>query len=163
GHVVGVGRVGPAQYDVVIVIGELAGIGADNGHAGSKMITSPKSGQRARIVYWIKTHHQQVFAGPHDGPGRAVKVDRIAQVPNVSWKVRIVEGHGRGGELVQFNKLVRHVVVEAVVGRMIHDLADHQWTDSRIRVGRPGALPELRDRRGVIHPEGPCAHGHKFL
>src|SRR6185295_1977423 len=49
-HVVGVGGVGSAQFDVVVAVGEFAAVGPNDGGADRDVVFGAERGERGRIV-----------------------------------------------------------------------------------------------------------------
>ncbi len=151
------------EFDIVVVVGQFATIRTDNPHAGGEIIFCAERGQRRRVVDRIKTHHQEVIARVDRRTRWEIKVHRIAQMPHIRRIVRMVERDRGRGNIVELDELVLHVVVHAIVERVIHDLADHDRSDARIRVGPARAHAEFFHTAGVVSAECACAHGDKFL
>src|SRR4051794_34738228 len=123
------------------------------------MVDAAKGGQGAGVIDRIEAHHQERPPLRNYGPLGEVEINRVAQMPDIGRVGWVVKRHWDSRDIAQLDKLIAHIIAGRKIHWMVHDFADHDWTDARIRVGSAGALPKFGDTRRVINAEGARAHG----
>src|SRR6476659_9488516 len=151
-------RIRFVELNLVGTIVQLAGIGSNDWNRSAQVIVGTERSQRTRTRNRIKTYHQEVISRVHNDVRGEVETDRIAQPPRIRWEALMEQRNVVVSNVMELDKFIELIVVRPDVRRMVHDFANHNRPDLRIRIGEPGAAAELNYVVRTIRAEREAAH-----